>query len=170
MHIFLKIPILALPNLRPIKNFILTKKCEKKVNVRSNYGVHKVENAECTQLRNFLHNGRVRVKYAKFINFTPLYFRVFFLEKVVCPLSVPQTDEPLGLTEIKFQIFRTFEFSPGSESSIRESYVFRRSTCAGHNVKEKANVVRDSYGCDMRCCGCEMRMGASCCGCEMRES
>ena len=89
---------------------------------------------------------------------------------MVCPLSVPQTDEPLGLTEIKFQIYRTFEFSPRSESSIRESYVFRRSTCAGHNVK-------DANGCDMLRCGCEMRMGvrdayggASFCGCEMRGS
>ena len=72
MRIFLKISISAFPNLTPLKNFILTKKCEKKVNVKSNYGVHKVENAECTQLRNFLHNGRVRVKYAKFLNFTPL--------------------------------------------------------------------------------------------------
>ena len=92
----------------------------------------------------------------------------FFLEKVVCPLSVPQTDEPLGLTEIKFQIFRTFEFSPRSESSIRESYVFRRSTCAGHNVK-------DANGCDMLRCGCEMRMGvrvaagARCAGRNVKE-
>ena len=50
-----------------------------------------------------------------------------FFEKVVFPLSVPSTDEPLGLTETKFQIFRTSEFSLRSESSVRESYVFRRS-------------------------------------------
>ena len=73
-----------------------------------------------------------------------------------------------GLTEIKFQIYRTFEFSPRSESSIRESYVFRRSTCAGHNVK-------DANGCDMLRCGCEMRMGvrvaagARCAGRNVKE-
>ena len=46
MRIFWKIPILALPNLRPLKNFVLTKKCKKKmVNFKTNYGVHKVEKA-----------------------------------------------------------------------------------------------------------------------------
>ena len=70
-HLFENINF-SFSKLNALKKFHFDKEMRKKVNVKSNYGVHKVENAECTQLRNFLHNGRVRVKYAKFINFTPL--------------------------------------------------------------------------------------------------
>ena len=70
-HLFENINF-SFSKLNALKKFHFDKEMRKKVNVKSNYGVHKVENAECTQLRNFLHNGRVRVKYAKFLNFTPL--------------------------------------------------------------------------------------------------
>ena len=40
--------------LKAVKKFHFDKEMRKKtVNVKSNYSVHKVENAECTELRNF---------------------------------------------------------------------------------------------------------------------
>ena len=63
-HLFENINF-SFSKLNALKKFHFDKEMRKKVNVKSNYGVHKVENAECTQLRNYLRN--VRVKYVKFI-------------------------------------------------------------------------------------------------------
>ena len=101
---------------------------------------------------------------------------------MVCPLSVPQTDEPLGLTEIKFQIFRTLNFRQDPKALFGNLTFLRGQHARVITLKMRMGATccvvgaRCVWGCELlrvrdarvvtlknRRKGCEMRRGATCC-------